>query len=55
MIGIIGAMAEEVITEVRPEKLILAHMGGNGMYQEVAKHLIGRDVFLDTSYVRIVF
>lgn len=43
--------ALEVIEEVRPTKLILAHMGGNGMADEVERHLIGAPVYLDTGYV----
>lgn len=43
--------ALEVIEEVRPTKLILAHMGGNGMYDEVERYLIGAPVYFDTGYV----
>lgn len=43
--------ALEVIEEVRPMKLILAHMGGNGMYDEVERYLIGAPVYFDTGYV----
>ena len=31
-------------------KIILAHMGGFQLWDEVREHLIGRDVYLDTSY-----
>lgn len=44
-------MAAEVIAEVKPEKLILAHMGGNQMAEEVERHLIGKPVYFDTAYV----
>ena len=44
-------MAVEVIDEVKPPKLVLAHMGGNQMEDEVEQHLIGKPVYLDTSYV----
>lgn len=44
-------MAAEVIDEVKPNKLVLAHMGGNALYDEVEQYLVGKDVFLDTSYV----
>ena len=44
-------MAAEVINEVQPAKLVLAHMGGNEMHDEVERHLVGRDVYFDTSYV----
>lgn len=43
--------ALEVIEEVRPTKLILAHMGANGMADEVERYLIGAPVYLDTGYV----
>lgn len=44
-------MAAEVLEEVKPTKLVLAHMGGNEMADEVEQHLVGRDVYFDTSYV----
>lgn len=44
-------MVVEVLDEVKPEKLVLAHMGGNGMYDEVEQLLVGKNIFLDTSYV----
>lgn len=44
-------MIEEVLEEVKPENLVLAHMGGNGLYDEVEERLVGRDVYFDTSYV----
>lgn len=44
-------MVEEVLDEVRPTKLVLAHMGGNLMFDEVEERLVGRDVYLDTAYV----
>lgn len=44
-------MAAEVIDEVQPTKLVLAHMGGNEMADEAEQYLIGKDVYFDTSYV----
>lgn len=44
-------MSLEVIKEVAPTKLVLAHMGANALYDEVEHYLIGQDVYLDTSYV----
>ena len=44
-------MVAEVLDEVRPSKLVLAHMGGNEMADEVEQYLVGRDVYFDTSYV----
>ena len=41
-------MIEEVLNEVAPKNLVLAHMGGNEMFDEVEQLLVGRDVYLDT-------
>lgn len=44
-------MAEETINEVQPSNLVLAHMGGNRLWDEVEEYLVGRDVYLDTGVV----
>lgn len=44
-------MAREVIDEVAPERLVLAHFGGNQMTGEVEEQLIGQPVYLDTAVV----
>ena len=44
-------MAEEMLDEVQPTKLVLAHFGGNEMWEEVEERLIGRNVYLDTAVV----
>ncbi len=44
-------MAAEVIREVRPEKLVLAHMGGNEMWDQVEELLVGENVYFDTGVV----
>lgn len=44
-------MAEELIREVEPEKLVLAHMGGNELWDEVEEYLVGKDVYFDTGVV----
>ncbi len=44
-------MAKEVIDEVRPEKLVLAHLGGYRCWDEVEKQLVGTNVFFDTAVV----
>lgn len=44
-------MAAEVIDDVKPPKLVLAHMGGNALYDEAEQYLVGKDVYFDTSYV----
>ena len=43
-------MAREVIDEVRPEKLVLAHMGGWKLWDDVQELLIGQNVWLDTAF-----
>lgn len=45
------AMAREVLDEVRPQKLVLAHMGGFLRWDEVEQELAGRDVWFDTAVV----
>lgn len=40
----------EVIDEVGPEKMVLAHLGGWQAWQEVERDLAGAPVFLDTAY-----
>lgn len=45
------SMAAELIDEVRPEKLVLAHMGGNNQWDEVEKLLVGKHVYFDTGVV----
>lgn len=44
-------MAREVIEEVKPDKLVLAHMGGFGLWDEVEDLLVGKPVYFDTAYV----
>ncbi len=44
-------MAAEVIREVQPEKLVLAHMGGNQLFDDVEKYLVGKNVYFDTGVV----
>ncbi len=43
-------MILEVLREVQPRKLVLAHMGNNQHYDEVESDLLGADVYLDTSF-----
>jgi Predicted metal-dependent hydrolase of the TIM-barrel fold len=40
----------EVIREVSPEKLVLAHMGGWMNWEEVTERLAGENVWLDTAF-----
>ena len=44
------AMAEEVLDDVQPDKLVLAHMGGWQMWQDVLDRLCGRNVYMDTAF-----
>lgn len=44
-------MAAELIREVQPEKLVLAHVGGNEQWDEVEEYLVGKDVYFDTGVV----
>lgn len=43
-------MIVDVLEDVAPVNLVLAHMGNNQYYDEVEAELIGRDVYLDTAY-----
>lgn len=43
-------MSAEVLAEVQPPKLVLAHFGGYDLWDEVADLLAGQKVYLDTSY-----
>lgn len=44
------AMAEEMLEEVEPDKLVLAHMGGWQMWDQVIDRICGRNVYLDTAF-----
>lgn len=44
-------MAREVLRETQSDKLILAHMGGWKLWDEVEELLIGEKVYLDTALV----
>lgn len=44
-------LAKELIKKVPHTKLVLAHLGGNEMTDEVFSHLLGEDVYFDTAYV----
>lgn len=43
-------MILEVINDVAPKKLILAHLGSNENYAEAEEKLCGHNVYLDTAY-----
>ena len=38
-------MARKVLDDVKPEKLVLAHMGGNEMWGDVERYLVGQNVY----------
>ena len=40
-----------LISQAPHSKLVLAHMGGSEMYDEVLDKLCGKDLYLDTAYV----
>ncbi len=42
--------AKRVLREVKPEKLVLAHCGGFGLWEEVIDTLAGEAVYMDTAY-----
>lgn len=42
--------ALKVLREIKPEKLVLAHMGGWSLWKEVIDTLAGEPVYLDTAY-----
>ena len=44
-------MSAEVIQETGAGKLVLAHMGGNELWDEVEEYLVGQDVYFDTGVV----
>ena len=39
-----------VLEDIHPDKLILAHMGGWHCWNDVARFLVGSDVYFDTSF-----
>ena len=40
-----------VIDTVAPERMVLAHYGGFGLWDEVAEWIAGENVYLDTAYI----
>lgn len=44
-------MAAEVIDEVHPGKMVIAHMGGYKCWDDVERFLVGKEVYLDTAVV----
>jgi len=44
-------MSAEVLDDVKPTKLVLAHMGGHAMFDDVERYLVGREVYFDTAVI----
>lgn len=44
-------MALEVISETGAKKLVLAHLGGWKLWDEVEESLAGRDIYFDTAFI----
>ena len=42
--------ARAVLDKLKPKKMVLAHMGGWGLWDEVYEYLAGEDVYLDTAF-----
>ena len=40
-----------VLDSVKPEKMVLAHYGGWGQWEEVYEYLAGENVWLDTAFI----
>lgn len=45
-------MALDMIKDVAPDKLVLAHYGGWKMWDEVEELLVGEEVYFDTSFTQ---
>ncbi|MCH5272451.1 MAG: amidohydrolase family protein [Lachnospiraceae bacterium] len=41
---------KRVLREIKPDKLVLAHCGGWGLWEEVIETLAGESVYMDTAY-----
>ncbi len=48
-------MAAELIDDVKPERLVLAHMGGWEQWQDVKNYLCGKKVYFDTAFCAVDF
>ncbi len=44
-------MSAELIKDTVPERLVLAHLGGNQQWDDVEKYLVGKNVYLDTAVI----
>ena len=41
----------KVLDEIKPEKMVLAHLGGWSQWDEVYEYLAGENVWLDTAFI----
>lgn len=41
----------KVLDTIKPKKMVLAHLGGWKQWEEVAEHLVGENVYLDTAFM----
>ena len=41
----------KVLDEIKPEKMVLAHLGGWSQWEEVYEYLAGENVWLDTAFI----
>ena len=41
----------KVLDEIKPDKMVLAHLGGWSQWDEVYEYLAGENVFLDTAFI----
>lgn len=44
-------MSDEVIRETESDKLVLAHLGGFNLWDEVEELLVGRDIYMDMAVI----
>jgi predicted TIM-barrel fold metal-dependent hydrolase len=44
-------MSDEVIRETESDKLILAHLGGFSLWDEVEELLVGRNIYMDMAVI----
>lgn len=42
---------KHMIDQIHPKRLVLAHMGGCDMWDQVEEYLVGENVYMDTAFV----
>lgn len=51
--GVTNSSVEKIVhmlDTVKPDKMILAHMGGWDQWEQVKSELLGRDIYIDTAF-----